>query len=453
MSNKQTLTSLQAQLPELDWVTSPIHVKRLSKDFFWFSPLLQEQLTGKHADIVVRPKNETELSALVSRCVELNINITLRGSGTGNYGQSVPLEGGVLIDLSQYNQINWFENGIVSVQPGIKIGDLENKVREEGWEIRCMPSTYKMASAGGLFGGGFGGVGSINYGPLAALGNVQRIRVMTIEQTPKVIELTGKDVLTFHHTYGTNGIVISLDLALAPARYWDEYMLAFNSLDEAYTFSSALANSVAIDKREISLYDPRSATPFPEAAENMTESEFLVIALIGTNCVNPMAELLEEHQGRIAWSQTFAEMQASQHTLVEYCWNHSTLHAMKADKSLTHLQAHYDADKTLDQLKTIRETIGDEVQIHLEFIRKKDGAVHAAGLPLVRYTNAERFQEIMDIHQQAGIKINNSHVYILEDGNHGGSLDERILESKKLYDPHMLLNPGKIRSFNNEKVV
>ena len=446
MTTKELFSDLKNQLPELDWVTSPIHIKRLSKDFFWFSPLLQEQLTGKHADIAVRPKSEEELHALISHCVQRNIKITLRGGGTGNYGQSVPLEGGVQVDLSTFNQINWLKDGIVSAQPGIKIGALEEYVREEGWEMRCMPSTYKMATIGGLFSGGFGGAGSINYGPIAAPGNVQRIRVMTIEENPRVIELHGQEALTFHHTYGTNGIIIELEVALAPARSWNEYMLAFDSIESAFEFSSALTKSIGIDKREISLYDPKSARHFPESANNMTQNEYLVITLIASNSVNPMTQLLSQHKGRIAWSQTFAEMQSSQHTLVEYCWNHSTLHAMKTDKDLTHLQVNYDVDNILNQLANLHKEVGDEVQVHLEFIRLADSRFVIAGLPLVHFTSAERLAEIMKIHEKLGMGINNSHIYTLEDGKHGGHLSETILESKKLNDPHMLLNPGKIRS-------
>ncbi len=31
-----------------------------------------------------------------------------------------------------------------------------------GWEVRCVPSTYRSATLGGLYGGGFGGVGINN---------------------------------------------------------------------------------------------------------------------------------------------------------------------------------------------------------------------------------------------------------------------------------------------------
>ncbi|STV43562.1 FAD/FMN-containing dehydrogenase [Klebsiella pneumoniae subsp. pneumoniae] len=138
--------------------------------FHWFSPLLTEQLAGKQADAVVRPRDEEELRQLVCACAQHQLPLTLRGSATGNYGQLVPLEGGLLVDMTGLNQIVALGNGTVRAQAGIRLADIETAARPTGWELRCMPSTYRLASLGGLYGGGFGGIGSINYGPLAAPG-------------------------------------------------------------------------------------------------------------------------------------------------------------------------------------------------------------------------------------------------------------------------------------------
>src|SRR5438046_1248399 len=79
------IEQLRLDLPELDWITDPGRIERLSQDFCWFSPVLKRQLNGKVAEIVVRPRTEDEIRLVVSACVRLNIAITLRGSGTGNY--------------------------------------------------------------------------------------------------------------------------------------------------------------------------------------------------------------------------------------------------------------------------------------------------------------------------------------------------------------------------------
>ena len=125
MTSSDAHSALQARLPELDWITSKVHIKRLSRDFYWFSPMLVPQLADKLADLVVKPRNEAELIALVSACVELGVVMTVRGGGTGNYGQAVPLEGGVVIDMTACTELQWLCDGLVRVQAGMKIGELE----------------------------------------------------------------------------------------------------------------------------------------------------------------------------------------------------------------------------------------------------------------------------------------------------------------------------------------
>ena len=71
-----------------------------SRDYFWYCPVLNKQLHGKSADIVVTPRNEADVIGVAAACAKLRIPLTPRGAGTGNYGQAVPLEGGVLLDLT-----------------------------------------------------------------------------------------------------------------------------------------------------------------------------------------------------------------------------------------------------------------------------------------------------------------------------------------------------------------
>lgn len=445
MDMKHQCEELKGRLDELDWVTAPIHIKRLSKDFFWFSPILNEQLTGKKADIAVKPRTHLEIEALVRECVNLDMPLTVRGGGTANYGQSVPLHGGVIMDTTNFNQIKWLKDGVVCVEPGIKIGELETAVREHGYELRCMPSTYKTATIGGMFSGGFGGIGSINYGPLAAPGTVLGIKLMTIESEPKTLTFRGEDALTYNHTYGTNGIITEMEIALAPAREWNEWMFTFNSLESAYQFAHKLAYSTGIEKRNVALFDSKNANYFPHG-EKLATGDYLVIALCTSAAEEPLNALLKSCGGHVHWYQNAEQASATDETLMECCWNHSTLQALKYDKSLTHLQTGYDAHRVVEQLQEMLQLAPAEVGIHLEFIKTSDGEPMITGLPLIQYQSAERLKELMAIHESVGIHINDSHVFTLEDGKHGGSLNQNIINSMFENDPHHLLNLGKVRT-------
>lgn len=67
-----------------------------------------------------------------------------------------------------------------------------------GQEILMCPSTRDIATIGGFIAGGYAGAGSMRSGILEDAGNVTMIRVVTLEETPQVIELHGADIQKVH---------------------------------------------------------------------------------------------------------------------------------------------------------------------------------------------------------------------------------------------------------------
>src|SRR5262245_38912874 len=94
------IDGLMAAIEGIPLVTDPVAVRRRSRDFFWYSPVLNEQLSGKSADLLVVPRDEADVIRVAAACTQRRIPITVRAGGTGNYGQAVPLEGGVLLDVT-----------------------------------------------------------------------------------------------------------------------------------------------------------------------------------------------------------------------------------------------------------------------------------------------------------------------------------------------------------------
>ena len=91
--------------------------------------------------------------------------------------------------------------------------------------------------------------------------------------------------------------------------------------------------------------------------------------------------------------------------------------------------------------------LAGEVMMHIEFLRNMDGLLTCSGLQLVRFTTEERLNDIIAIHRDRGIRINNPHTFIVEDGKAGGALPPEILAVKARFDPLGLLNPGKLRDW------
>ncbi|MDU3044230.1 hypothetical protein [Bradyrhizobium sp.] len=132
--------------------------------------------------------------------------------------------------------------------------------------------------------------------------------------------------------------------------------------------------------------------------------------------------------------------------LYEYSWNHTTLQVLKADRSVTYLQSLYPPDRLLEKVAEIRQLFPDEVLPHLEFIRF-GGRVTCSGLPVVRYRDPERLNEIIRMHEARGVSIANPHVFTIEDGSRYKRADADQFGFKREVDPLGLLNPGKMRSF------
>jgi FAD/FMN-containing dehydrogenase len=132
--------------------------------------------------------------------------------------------------------------------------------------------------------------------------------------------------------------------------------------------------------------------------------------------------------------------------LYEYCWNHTTLHMLKRDRSVTYLQCLFPHDRLVETVEQMVASLGDEVLHHLEFTRYA-GHVTASALPIVRYTSAERLYEIIAAYEAAGVFIANPHVYTLEDGSRYRRADADQLGFKAEVDPYGLLNPGKMKSY------
>jgi len=443
---QQALALIQQTLPDLEWTLQAPKIKRLSRDFHWFSPVLKQQLEDKQADAVVKPRNEAELSLLVKACVQHQVPLILRGGATGNYGQLVPLHGGILVDMTAFNQVCEFAEGVIRAQAGIRLSDIETLTRPAGWELRCMPSTYRLASLGGLYGGGFGGIGSINYGPLAAPGNVLSVKVMTMEAEPRILHIPAPQALLLHHAYGTNGIILEIELALAPVHRWIERLDVFDDFTNALDYANAFARSPGLVKRQLALFAAPIPSYFSHLNGHYQASQHAVISVIGQESEALCAPLLAQYHGQNALRQTADEAREANASLMEYCWNHTTLHALKIDSTLTYLQTGFNHAHYRQQIIDMANLFGDEVISHIEFLRDNEGNITASGLQLVRYSTEARLNEIMQTFRDHDVKINNPHVYQIEDGKQG-EIKPEVVAVKQYIDPNGLLNPGKLRGW------
>ena len=185
--SSSVLDRLVADLGDIPVVSEPKIVRRRSRDFFWYSPVLNEQLDGKSADLIVSPRDEADVLRVAAACARHRVPITVRAGGTGNYGQAVPLQGGVLLDVMALSATEWIKPGIMRLGVGAKMNAIDAELLPLGFELRMHPSTKRTATIGGFVAGGSGGIGSVNYGGLREPGNILAARIVTVEEQPRII--------------------------------------------------------------------------------------------------------------------------------------------------------------------------------------------------------------------------------------------------------------------------
>jgi FAD/FMN-containing dehydrogenase len=436
--------TIKRRLSSLDWITEEKEIEKLSKDYYWFSPLLKSALDTKRADAVVRPRTREELASIVAECARTKTPITLRGSGTGNYGQAIPLHGGVVIDMSAMNRIVSIERGMACVEAGCKLLVLEDAANEAGYEQRTYPSTYRMATVGGLFGGGFGGVGSINFGPIYTPGNVLSLRVMSVSETPVVVELQGDECLALAHAYGTNGIIVELTIALAKWQHWNEACVSFPTFDDAMKFGAELAAAPGILKKQCGVFASAFTRFMPLLKKKITTDSPYAICLIQDSSEVPFRALVTKHFGLVThWGSASSAALAGRY-IHEFCWNHTTMHVLRLDASFTYLQCLL--TDPVAQAKLLHDELNPRVMMHFEFIRNAEGAVACGGLPVMRFESKDQIDRDIATFESHGAFVMNPHVYEVEEGN-SKQINPKQVAAKERFDPLGLLNPGKLRGW------
>jgi len=432
-------------------LTHPQTVEQLSRDFYWYSPVLRKQLDGKVGDLVVQPLNAAEIVNILRYCHAHDLAVTARGAGTGNYGQAVPLHGGVVLDLARMDRIEEIQpDGVAVCEPGVRLGVLENEARKFGWELRCYPSTIVKASVGGFLGGGSGGIGSVAHGNLRDFQTVRALEVVTMEAEPRVVLHEGQAVHDILHAWGTNGIVTRIWLALAPAVEWSQCAIAFATFAAAFDFSERIAGDPAWTERLVTLFEwpiPSFLTP---VKQYVPEGKALIFFLIAEAQCADLEAAARKQGGEVTYSGRYLGVR-TRPLLSDYTWNHTTLWAMRTDEAYTYLQCAFDPATVRDQMRRLKERFGKEFLFHMEFWKAADGRMIPGAIPVVYYTTEDRLNDMISFCREIGVFVANPHVNNVEGGGRYRADNVQLL-AKQRYDPKGLLNPGKMITFKRQEI-
>jgi hypothetical protein len=425
---------------------NPQVVERLSRDFYWYSPVLKKLLDGKHGDVVVHPENVDEIQRVLAYCYANDVPVTARGSGTGNYGQAVPLAGGLVLDLSRMEAIEEISaDGVACCQPGVRLAMLEAEARNSGWELRCYPSTVVKASVGGFLGGGSGGIGSVSHGGLRDFGTVRAIEVVAMEAEPRVLKYEGEKVHDILHAWGTNGIITRVWLALTPAVEWAQCAIAFDTFDGAFTLAESVAGSDAWTKRLVTVFEWPIPSFFAPIKQVVRQGKALAIFMIAATQLDALESRAKAAGGDVTYCGAHPSLKTVP-LLSDYTWNHTTLWAIRADHSYTYLQCGFDCGRVRDQFAELKHRFGNDFLFHIEFMKNGKGVVIPGAIPVIKFSNEERLNEMISFCREIGVSVANPHVNNVEGGGRYREDNVQLIAKQRL-DAKGLLNPGKMATF------
>ena len=326
--------------------------------------------------------------------------------------------------------------------PGLILADIDRATRaHSGQELRIHPSTYNTASIGGFIAGGSGGVGSINFGGLRDFGNVLRLRVVTMEAEPRVLELTGEDLHKVTHAYGTNGIITEVEMPLTASYDWVDVIVGFDSFMEAARYGNALACQDGILTKLITpiaapvpwLYFKRHQKFLKRRPEHLRRD--------GRAACAGRVPRLHRAAKAARSSSTPRRWRTRRGCRRPSNWPGTTrrLRAIRVDPSITYLQSLYPFPDHLALIEKMARMFPGEC-FPISSSSASTATSTCLGLPLVRFTTEERLDEIVRLHEENGCPIFNPHRYTLEEGGMKQT-DDVQLAFKREADPQGSAQP------------
>ena len=204
-------------------------------------------------DVVLRPHATQHVSVILQYANEQETPVYPRGAGSGLTGGSVPVQGGIVIDFTQMNQILEIlpEDLTATVEPGVITQTLQNEVAKYKLFYPPDPASAAFSTIGGNVAECSGGITGLKYG-------VTRDYILSLEVVladgsvihtgrKTLKSVTGYDLTRlFVGSEGTLGIFTQITVKLLPLPEKIEILLVFfaTSQDAVKSATQIISNNI-----------------------------------------------------------------------------------------------------------------------------------------------------------------------------------------------------------------
>lgn len=429
MTSVSTIDALQRELTVLlgdDAVSGQLAVReRASTDAATLSPIISEHLPLGLADLVAYPSSPGQIAGVVSACYRHGVPVTPRGKGTGNYGQGIPMHGGVVLDTRRANKIIALDDGLITAEPGATMVAMEQAANAAGQQLWMYPSTAQ-STIGGFLSGGSGGTGSIAHGS-NWMGFVAALDVALPGAEPTLIHVAGDEAQTFVHTYGTAGVIAGATVRLEPLQEWRSLYASF---DDFKAVQAALRRLAGLKPT------PRlvSGDPAPIAAR-LPRDDAIVPGLASLRAILDVATVAaaEVVVGELAGTVTDVR-DGARHAfkLSSLSYNHPIYWLKRNSPDEVWFHVEVGGDALVDRVDEVLAVYPGGL-LHIEA-----GHHFPIGMLTAPYTGAADVYAGYPLLSGLGVRVHSPHQWYVDHDI------DALVALKARTDPSGILNPGKV---------
>lgn len=399
-------------------------LERVAVDGARLSPILTAQLPLGHADLVAYPRNAEQIGMVVAAAVRHGVPITPRGKGTGNYGQGIPMRGGLVLDTTRAKAVLAVEQGALTAEAGALMLAVETAAHATGQELWMYPSTVQ-STIGGFLSGGSGGTGSIAHG-VNHLGFVAALDVVHATGEPDLVHVQGAQAQPYVHTYGTAGIIARATVRLEPAVDWAGTYTSFPDFHQALAVLRPLA---ALDPtpRLVSADLPAIAAALP-ADPAIPPGRASLRAILHPDTLTQATRLVERAGGRVD-AVRYGPRVVIKMSMLSY--NHP-IEWLQKRSTLPYFHVEVSGHALIDRIDQVHAVYPGGM-LHIE--AQRDAPIGMLAAP---YTGPEQVYAGFDVLAELGVGVHDCHQWYVDH-----EVDAtRALAART--DPARLLNPGKL---------
>ncbi|MGQ9587747.1 MAG: FAD-binding protein [Thermoplasmata archaeon] len=204
---------------------------------------IKEMLFNTIPELVVQPRSTEAVSAVLRHASAWQMPIVPRGSASSPFGGSIPVKGGLVVDMSRMDRILSLdrEKMAVTVQAGARWADVDHYLERFGLSLITCPSSKFSTVAGWIATGGMG-LNSYSSGHLSK--SVISIEIVSPDGSVRVLTPADTAFPAVFGSEGQLGVITSATLSVRRKPTFSRpHLVFFDDLRSALGFANALTNS------------------------------------------------------------------------------------------------------------------------------------------------------------------------------------------------------------------